>query len=872
MRVFHSKHQKLILQCYPAGKAPDKKPNSSELLYLLYYASTRRVKLEKVAVFLDRKTASDAYHNRTGNVLVSLLIVASLIEKCADNLNVFAPYVCSILLLALKISDIVVAREVVLTYGTFCKHLDLALFSGDKAFVGRFSDLSQQLVHVGKSTLGPNELEWKLLALTSCRHVFSCQGYSRLSKKFIVTCMPIMVDCLRDHVAEDDLQARVVAQIKVENDSHATRVALRRLSAYHNASEPSLSEEVLVEEAFSSLKTLFNTSSLYQIVEATNQLVRHCYAIHAPNSWGTKFLALCTTWIPVQLRFTALSLLQKLELESDFALQSHYASYVLALVSLDVNMIGLSISDVMQQLLTLQSRLYLVQASQLLADEVSQLSSLYSQCICNLSTHIYYFDQVPDSVQEILFKVDSVFLQAPLSESQANQVYLLVMTLLGNIDSILTTLRKKSSTITRNRVTLEHWEFSLPLLAPPQEEHELGLPSELLSKIQIRYLDVFQDFLKHELVSSDDRKSPSSNLSDESLSDNNVFTKPDFNDYITELENFICQLFIYLDRFLLRHVEPVVLDKVIDVLVDLLLTLGINFVANFVPYYFHWQLALNQSSILDQEKIRDTVAHIVMFYSLKSLDVVYPAELQGYVGKSAFYANFLVDIEYRKLNGLWIDQLLHQPSNFEVELNRNPQSHHDRNGALKFNTSRKAIQDFVNGNGFTATWINVNRLLRLEIQKHARSDLPTRAPILSENSSFVESGSSSSYRRAGLGLGNANDITSIHSELVHNFQNQAYHNQSQNVSQNGRQYEYSNGSVLSNEPRYFVSPRVSELKELIMEHKGGQKVLNDFNFNSTASVTSAQLRPNAGLVLSKLMVTANVGDLVKEFDDDEIVV
>lgn len=865
MRVFHSKHQKLILQCYPAGKAPDKKPNSSELSYLLYYALTRRIKLEKVSVFLDRKTASDSHHNRTGNVLVSLSIVAALIERCADNLNVFAPYVCSILLLALKIQDIAVAREVVLTYGTFCTHLDLALFSGDKDFVGKFSDLSQELVNIGENKQGPNKLEWKLLSLTSCRYVFSCLGYSKLSKKFIRSCMPILVDFVREHVTEEELKSRVSSQIKVENDAHVSRVILNRLSTYKNGSEQSILEETLVEEAFSALRTLFNTSSLSQIVEATFELVKHCYTVRAPNSWGTSFLALCTTWIPVQLRFTALSLLQKLDsLDLDFELQKHYASYVLALVSLDVNMIGLSISDIMQQLLTLQSKLFLTQAEKFESDEVRQLSSLYSQCICNLSTHIYYFDQVPDSVQEILFKIDTVFLLAPLSPSQSKQVYDLVMTLLGDIANILTTLRKKSSIITRNQVTLEHWEISLPLLAPPLEDASNSeLPKNLLSKIQIRYLEVFQDFLKHELVLGDDKKTQVSNLSSESIQDINEFTKPDFNDYITELENFICQFFIYLDRYLLREVDAKVLSVLIDVLVDLLLTLGINFVANFVPYYFHWQLALNQSSIEHQDKVKDTVAHIVMYYSLRSLDAMYPTELQGYVSKSSFYANFLVDIEYRKLNGLWVEQLLAHPTNFEVMKNLNPKSHQDRNGVLRFNTSRKAIQDFVNGNGFTATWINVNRLLRLEIQKHSHNELPSNIPVFSEASSFSESGSSSSYRRAGLGLGNANDITSIHSELVHNYQN------------NGRNhYDYSNGSVLTSEqPRFFNSPRVADLKELIFEHKGGNKILNDFVFNSTSSIASAKIKPNAGSILSKLMMTANVNDIVKDFDsDDEIVV
>lgn len=859
MRVFHSKHQKLILQCYPAGKASDKKPNSSELSYLLYYALTRRVKLEKVSVFLDRKTASDAYHNRTGNVLVSLLIVAALIERCGDNLNVFALYVCSILLLALKIHDIAVAREVVLTYGTFCTHLDLGLFSGDQEFVLKFSSLSQQLVDVRQNLSGPNKLEWQLLSLTSCKNVFSCLGYSKLSKKFIHTCLPILIDCVREHVSESELQTRVNSQIKVENDTHELKVAPARISHHENDSELSVNEQLLVNEAFEALRQLFNTPSLSQIVEATLETVKHCYSVGAPNSWGTPFLALCTTWIPVQLRFTALSLLQRLESKDvDYDLQTHYASYALALISLDVNMIGLSISDVMQRLLTLQSRLYLVQLEKLQPEEVKKLSSLYSQCICNLSTHIYYFDQVPDSIQEILFKIDTVFLQAPLSSSQSHQVFDLVMTLLDNIANILTTLRKKSSTIARNQVTLEHWEISLPLLSPEADNETLS--PDLLAKVQLRYLEVFRDFLKYELVLSDDKKAQPSNLSSESFQDSNDFTKPNYNDYITELENFVCQFFIYVDRFLLREFDHSVLASVIDVVVNLLLTLGINFVANFVPFYFHWQLQLNQSSIEYHEKVKDTVAHIVMFHALRSLEAIYPSELQKYVTKSTFYSNFLVDIEYRKLNGLWIDQLLEHPSEFEVLQNLNANSHQDRNGTLRFNTSRKSFQEFVNGNGFTATWINVNRLLRLDILKHHHIDSPSRMPAYSEESSVSDTGSSASYRRAGLGLGNANDITSIHSELVHN-----YHNGGRN------HYDYSTGSIYTNEqPRYFNSPRVADLKELIAEHKLGNK--HDFVFTSTASITSAKLKPNAGTVLSKLIFTANVKDIVQDFDSDEDIV
>lgn len=64
------KHQVLILKCYPRTTkgAVDVKPNSSELSYLLYYATTRRSKVQKVGAFLEKKTASDVWRARIGYV------------------------------------------------------------------------------------------------------------------------------------------------------------------------------------------------------------------------------------------------------------------------------------------------------------------------------------------------------------------------------------------------------------------------------------------------------------------------------------------------------------------------------------------------------------------------------------------------------------------------------------------------------------------------------------------------------------------------------------------------------------------------------------------------------------------------------------
>lgn len=62
------KHQVLILKCYPrlqkGYREEEIKPNSSELSYLLFYASSRRTKLVKVGDFLDKRTAGDVWRSR----------------------------------------------------------------------------------------------------------------------------------------------------------------------------------------------------------------------------------------------------------------------------------------------------------------------------------------------------------------------------------------------------------------------------------------------------------------------------------------------------------------------------------------------------------------------------------------------------------------------------------------------------------------------------------------------------------------------------------------------------------------------------------------------------------------------------------------
>lgn len=168
MQKLAPKHQKLIRRCYPPGREVDKKPNASELSYLLYYVSTRRIKLGKVAVFLEGKAQRDVARGRAGNVQVTLDITRALIERVPEDLNVFAPNVVNILLTVLSSSDLSLARRAASVWAAFCKHHDGALFAGDDAFYQSFRTLVLSYVEIGGSIRkGPNSRQWQAVGISA---------------------------------------------------------------------------------------------------------------------------------------------------------------------------------------------------------------------------------------------------------------------------------------------------------------------------------------------------------------------------------------------------------------------------------------------------------------------------------------------------------------------------------------------------------------------------------------------------------------------------------------------------------------------------------------------------------------------------------
>ncbi|SGZ50479.1 CIC11C00000005393 [Sungouiella intermedia] len=854
------------------------KPNPLELSYLLYYASTRRVKLEKVIDYLDHKTKSDSRGNKSGNLQVTLSIVSALIEKCADNLNVFAFQVCSILTSVLNTGELPLCKSLVATYGVLCSKLDGGLFTGDKDFVESFSRLTDGLLDVGVTKLkipGPNQREWLLLSLLTSRYVFNCLGFNAaVSHRFIGKCVPLLTATVRDYSSYDTLLNRLNSNLNVEKDDRrVSRVATAAAHsvAHGDVDDESLTEDELKEEALNGLKALFNTSLSSQISEATIEVVNNNLRDGnvEESPWGVTFLEMCASWIPVQLRFVALStLLYKLSVVSEqlpsqkatYPHVVHYAQSILGLVSSNFNMIGLSITDVLQQLLSLQTNLYIGLAHVLSVDQTRNLSEILSQCICNLSSHIYYFDQVLDSIVAILLQIDSVMISA--SKSNVTITHDLVITFLDTISTILNLLSRKLSTIARNHATLENWELSFLLLTFTKSFREFAIDAtpEQISNIQTKYLTVLNEFLTTELIKGDERSEEDVNVP-ASSTNYGKFLTPNYNDYIENSENALSHLLVHCNAFFgEQSVNLYVARMLLDTLKNLLGITGINFIHNFLPVFPHWQILEVTKQLPDCAK--DTTAYLLLNESLKVLNEKYRDSIHFDVSQLSLAKNVAQDIAVRRELAVWVNELdgtngegsLAMGEPIPNEVNKKAFYEFFSQTSLPKFGSRNLHPDFRNGESLLNG--NISELLQ-SASSHSNEEAyegfktPPRSNLVN-----------------GYGLGTANDISSIHSGLFNsNFKSNGYHSPdatqmtSDTLPTIGTHYLHE-----ANNYKHSLMPRVSDLKQSVL----GTKLPNDhFSFTNDRPASIPRS------VLQKQIHTTDVTSILNGLhseDDEEIIV
>ncbi|KAI4861443.1 hypothetical protein F4820DRAFT_433747 [Hypoxylon rubiginosum] len=581
------KHQVLVLKCYPRTikGAVDVKPNSSELSYLLFYATSRRSKIQKVGQFLEKKTASDVWRVRIGNVQVTLQILAALIEKTPKDLPLFAQNVLKILDLILRSNDITMVEASLPTFQTFCEHHDASLFA-DQAYLRQYEQVVRAYATFASTrktpgkgnTSKPVALRWRNAGLEAIKSIAESDALSSPAGRQLDVIVPMILENL--WTDNEEFLHILHQRVQIEEKEDANGISRRRtsISTVRTAdtggdanpiaiSGTSVDIDKLAEEdtgvvAMQCLRQIFVSANRSQIHGATTALLQFIrervqqketvvvqVEKRRDRGWAVRIFELTAGWAPVQDRYVIMiattdTFLRTPPTSENLADQNVLSAIIGSLLSSqDINLIGLSVMDVLLGLIQHMKRTLKHSAGSrgdsgapgaAVADEKSvpnvdlsqhmsapyrELLSHIQQSIGNLATHVYYADQISDMISAILLRLKphpSVS-NSPLANERVDippgastgnfsddQSHLdsffaldLAKTIaLQAIKSILLVANPKTKVsgnvnLTRNKVPIQVWEGTHWLLRDPD------------GQVRKAYVDAVSTWLDRETTGSD---------------------------------------------------------------------------------------------------------------------------------------------------------------------------------------------------------------------------------------------------------------------------------------------------------------------------------------------------------------------------------
>ncbi|KAF2834729.1 hypothetical protein M501DRAFT_1009019 [Patellaria atrata CBS 101060] len=392
------KHQVLVLKCYPKfqkNSNVEAKPNSSELSYLLFYASTRRSKLQKVADFLDKRNNTDVYRARIGNIQVTLQILKALIEKCPRDLPLYGWAILRIFRTILSSNDITIVEDSVPVFQTFCSHQDPAFLAADQDFKDQFEKIVDlYATFASKDDPGPTKslsvpiaIRFRKAGLDAVKSVASSDALSLETERQRSETgrqLRVIVSIILQNLYSDTgsyltlLERREKEKEEIEKESAQRRrqsISTVRtadtsdgdlLAASGTAEDADkLAEEAVGIDALQALRYIFTANNRTQLRLATSAVLKFIAARIEPEeqvrreswtstsgTWATTLFKLICGWAPVQDRFVILvtameTLIRSPIVEADLERQLVLASIVGWLLSSPINFVGLSVMDVL---------------------------------------------------------------------------------------------------------------------------------------------------------------------------------------------------------------------------------------------------------------------------------------------------------------------------------------------------------------------------------------------------------------------------------------------------------------------------------------------------------------------------------------------
>lgn len=379
-------------------------------------------------------------------------------------------------------------EESISTFETFCKHQDMAALAAEQEYTNLFHDIVR--TYAGFATPDPTVpskvpltppmvIRWRKAGLQAIKSVVSSEGMGADGGKLLGIVMPVILQNLYSG-GEDVL---VSLQTKAQNSEKQELEQARRqrmsigtvqtvdtadgnpADAAGSTADADKAAEVEVRVlALRCLERIFTAGSnrgqlriatalvLQFIISRNPKSTGEAGQTEAGGNWATSLMELVAKWAPVQDRFIILvtameTLLDTPTVEDKLEQQLTLVSMIDWLLKSSINMIGLSIMDVLlglvhHILLLLQlhppnlnsqpsphsslahqieeqkesseeAPVETKQESQASGTDITappsptrrELLTRLQQCIGDLATHVYYADQIADMIKTILARL-----------------------------------------------------------------------------------------------------------------------------------------------------------------------------------------------------------------------------------------------------------------------------------------------------------------------------------------------------------------------------------------------------------------------------------------------------------------------------------
>lgn len=403
---------------------------------------------------------------------MALHILAALIEKVPRDLPIYARSVMTVVDTVLRSNDITMIEESIVPFEVFCRHQDIAAIAADQGLRQQYREVVQKYASFAYPSFLSNSttkfspqvaIRWRNAGLRAIKGVVSSESLAADGGTSLELCLPVIMEnlysgdedlltILKTKLHESDpsdgpkprrmsvntvhtvdtaegdpeLAAQSAADVDRKAEMGARLMALRCLEQIivSGSNRGQIRNVVLVILRFIKSKGFPSIEKQHQMIEGTS------------GNWATSLIELIANWCPVQVRFiilvTAMEILNETRPKED-TLEPSFTilSIVDWLLNSSVNMIGLSVMDILFQLVHYASDVLspsdqtgpvesekgtngLEKVSQI-SPRRQDLLTLLEQCIGDLATHIYYADQVPDMIRAILRR----FKPTPQNDSSA---------------------------------------------------------------------------------------------------------------------------------------------------------------------------------------------------------------------------------------------------------------------------------------------------------------------------------------------------------------------------------------------------------------------------------------------------------------------